>query len=90
MHVPPSRALAITWNHVIEMETLKFKKYEHVKIEKVEQLFRDMLQRQREITSKDARIKLSPNAAGDARRAQRRNGLRAIKEGGTGAVPTMH
>jgi len=25
------------------METLKFKKYEHVKIEKVEQLLRDML-----------------------------------------------
>src|ERR1700730_14474406 len=29
-------------------------------------------------TSEDARIKLSPNAAGDARRAQRREGFRAI------------
>ncbi len=33
----------ITWNHVIEKELLKFKELEHVLIEKVEQLFRDML-----------------------------------------------
>ena len=32
----------ITWNHVIEKETLKIKELEHVGIEKVEQLFRDM------------------------------------------------
>ena len=33
----------ITWNHVIEKESLKFKELEHVLIEKVDQLFRDML-----------------------------------------------
>ncbi|MGH6856321.1 MAG: hypothetical protein ACRECP_01445 [Methylocella sp.] len=33
----------ITWNHVIEEESLKFKELEHVLVEKVEQLFRDML-----------------------------------------------
>jgi hypothetical protein len=44
----------ITWNHVIEKESLKFKELEHafmryriypmsLNIEKVEQLFRDML-----------------------------------------------
>jgi hypothetical protein len=33
----------ITWNHVIDKETLKIKELEHVLIEKVEQLFRDML-----------------------------------------------
>ena len=33
----------ITWNHVIEKESLNFKELEHVLIEKVEQLFRDML-----------------------------------------------
>ncbi|MGH6822889.1 MAG: hypothetical protein ACREC4_05260 [Methylocella sp.] len=33
----------IAWNHVIERESLKFKELEHVLIEKVEQLFRDML-----------------------------------------------
>ncbi len=32
----------ITWNHVIEKESLKFKELEHVLIEKVEQFFRDM------------------------------------------------
>ncbi len=32
----------ITWNHVIEKESLNFKELEHVLIEKVEQLFRDM------------------------------------------------
>ena len=33
----------ITWNHVIEKESLGFKELEHVLVEKVEQLFRDML-----------------------------------------------
>jgi hypothetical protein len=33
----------ITWNHVIDKEALKIKELEHVLIEKVEQLFRDML-----------------------------------------------
>jgi hypothetical protein len=33
----------ITWTHVIEKEALRFKELEHVLIEKVEQLFRDML-----------------------------------------------
>jgi hypothetical protein len=33
----------ITWNHVIEKESLNISKLEHVLIEKVEQLFRDML-----------------------------------------------
>ncbi len=33
----------ITWNHVIEKESLRFKELEHVLIEKVEQLYRNML-----------------------------------------------
>ena len=33
----------IAWNHVIEKESLKCKDLEHVLIEKVEQLFRDIL-----------------------------------------------
>ena len=33
----------ITWNHVIGKDSLKFKELEHVLIEKVEQLFRDIL-----------------------------------------------
>ncbi len=33
----------IVWNHVIEKESLNFKELEHVLIEKVAQLFRDML-----------------------------------------------
>ena len=33
----------ITWNHVIDKESLKFKDLEHVKLEKVAQFFRDML-----------------------------------------------
>jgi hypothetical protein len=33
----------ITWNHVIDKESPKFKELEHVLVEKVEQLFRDML-----------------------------------------------
>jgi hypothetical protein len=39
----PLARLAITWNHVIEKESFKFKDLERVRIEKVEQLFRDML-----------------------------------------------
>ena len=35
--------LPYTWNHVIEKESLKFKELEHVLIEKVVQLFWDML-----------------------------------------------
>ena len=35
--------LPYTWNHVIEKESLNFKELEHVRIEKVEQLFRDVL-----------------------------------------------
>ena len=35
--------LPITWNHVIEKESLNFKELEHVLVEKVVQLFRDML-----------------------------------------------
>ncbi len=35
----------IRWNHLIERESLKFNELEHVPIEKVEQLFRNMLQR---------------------------------------------
>ena len=31
--------LPYTWNHVIEKESLEFKELEHVKREKVEQLF---------------------------------------------------
>ncbi len=33
----------IRWNHLIEKESLKFKELEHVPIEKVAQLFRNML-----------------------------------------------
>jgi len=33
----------IRWNHLIEKESLKFKELEHVLIEKVDQLFRNML-----------------------------------------------
>ena len=33
----------ITWDHVIEMESLNFKELEHVLVEKVVQIFRDML-----------------------------------------------
>jgi hypothetical protein len=41
--MPDLERFPITWNHVIEKEALKFKELEHVLIEKVEQLFRDML-----------------------------------------------
>ncbi|PZR87068.1 MAG: hypothetical protein DLM68_08990 [Hyphomicrobiales bacterium] len=33
----------IKWNHLIEKDTAQIKELEHVLIEKVEQLFRDML-----------------------------------------------
>ena len=33
----------ISWNHAIEEESLNFNKLEHVGIEKVEQLFLDLL-----------------------------------------------
>jgi hypothetical protein len=33
----------IRWNHLIEKESLRFKESEHVLIEKVGQLFRNML-----------------------------------------------
>ncbi len=33
----------ITWNRVIEKESLRFKELEHVLIEKADQLLRDML-----------------------------------------------
>jgi hypothetical protein len=33
----------IKWNHLIGKESLRFKELEHVLIEKVEQLFRDVL-----------------------------------------------
>ncbi|MGH6794434.1 MAG: hypothetical protein ACREDD_01590 [Methylocella sp.] len=36
-HVPTK------WNHFIDKDSLKFNELEHVRIEKVEQLFRDML-----------------------------------------------
>jgi hypothetical protein len=34
----------IKWNHLIDKDSLKIKELEHVRIEKVEQLFRDMLE----------------------------------------------
>ena len=33
----------IKWNHLIGKDSLTFKELEHVLVEKVEQLFRDML-----------------------------------------------
>jgi hypothetical protein len=52
----------ITWNHVIEKEPLNINKLEHVLIEKVEQLFRNMLWRAAELPF-DARhlFELAPN-----------------------------
>ncbi len=52
----------IAWNHMIEKESLNINKLEHVLIEKVEQLFRDMLQRAAELHF-DARhfFELAPN-----------------------------
>jgi len=35
--------IPIAWTHVIEKDTLEIKKLEHVLVEKVEKLFRDML-----------------------------------------------
>jgi hypothetical protein len=40
---------SITWNHVIEKKSLNINKLEHVRIEKVAQLFRDMLWRATEL-----------------------------------------
>jgi len=37
-------SLSIKWNHLIE-DSLKIKELEHVRIEKVEQVFREMFQR---------------------------------------------
>ena len=37
--------LPTRWTHLIDKESLRFKELEHVLIEKVEQVFRDMLQR---------------------------------------------
>jgi len=42
-HVSLLERFPITWNHVIEKESLNVNKLEYVLIEKVEQLFRDML-----------------------------------------------
>ena len=39
----PLERLPYTWNCVLEKESLNFKELEHVLIEKVAQLFRDML-----------------------------------------------
>ncbi len=41
--ISPLKRFPIAWNHVIEKESLNFKELEHVLIEKVVQLFRDML-----------------------------------------------
>jgi hypothetical protein len=38
-----TRGVPIKWNHLIDKDSLKIKELEHVLIEKVEQLFRDML-----------------------------------------------
>jgi hypothetical protein len=40
---PALERFPITWNHVVGKESLKIKELEHVLIEKVEQLYRDML-----------------------------------------------
>jgi hypothetical protein len=40
---PAPERFPITWNHVIDKDSLKIKELEHVLIEKAEQLFRDML-----------------------------------------------
>jgi transposase len=45
---------------VIEKESLKFKELEHVRIEKVEQLFRDMLCWGREIAALGHDVRLMP------------------------------
>jgi hypothetical protein len=42
----PKRFL-IRWTHLIEKESLRFKELEHVLIEKVDQLFRNMLRKSR-------------------------------------------
>ncbi len=40
---PVLERFPIRWNHLIEKESLKFNELEHVPIEKVAQLFRNML-----------------------------------------------
>jgi hypothetical protein len=40
---PPLERVPSKWNHLIDKDSLKFKELEHVRIEKVEQLFLDML-----------------------------------------------
>ncbi len=40
---PPLERVPIKWNHLIDKDSLKIKELEHVGIEKVEQLFLDML-----------------------------------------------
>ncbi len=42
-HGTPLQRFPIRWNHLIEKELLRFKEVQHVLIEKVEQLFRNML-----------------------------------------------
>ncbi|WP_156964419.1 hypothetical protein [Methylocapsa aurea] len=39
---PALERFPIRWNHLIEKESLKFNELEHVLIEKVDQLFRNM------------------------------------------------
>ena len=43
MRLSYAERLPYTWNHVIDKESLRFKDLEHVRLEKVEQLIRDML-----------------------------------------------
>ena len=40
---PTLERIPIKWNHLIDMDALKFKELKHAQIEKVEQLFLDML-----------------------------------------------
>ena len=40
---PPLERVPSKWNHLIDKDSLKIKELEHVRIEKVEQLFLDML-----------------------------------------------
>jgi hypothetical protein len=52
----------ITWNHVINKEPLRIKELDHAGIEKVEQLFLDMLQLPRRKSSLESRTR--PKAVG--------------------------
>jgi hypothetical protein len=52
----------IRWTHLIEKESLGFKELEHVLIEKVEQLFRNMLSKNslwRRVSAAQARTRLN-------------------------------